>query len=84
MKGCAPELFCCFLLYVFAYVTLFHYRRPAANLAYWCYTGTGPDWAETCLYYGFFPVYFVHARMFDGHRHTWDRSQPVYPANFEG
>ncbi len=70
-------LLCSFCLYIAIYGCLFHYRRPAANLAYWAYTDAGPDWVETCLYYGFFPVYFVHQRVFHSQRHTWDRSTPV-------
>jgi len=74
-----------FSFYVAAYCVLFHFRRPAANLAYWGYTEDCPEWIETCTYYFFYPIYFVHQRVFHGHRHTWDRLPIHLPGpDFQG
>ena len=84
MKTIVTALACGALLYLAVYASLFHLRRPAANLAYWAYTEDTPEWIETCLYYVFFPVYFVHQRVFDVQRHTWDRFEIIYPPDFKG
>ena len=78
----------CFVLclYLGAYVILYHFRRPAANLAYWCYTSGGreSEARERCTYYCFYPVYFVHQRFLGAGRHTWDRPAPYVPPGFQG
>ncbi len=63
-------------LYLSAYGALYHFGRPAANLAYWVYSDHGPAWAEDCLYYAFYPPYFVHQRVLGGGRHNYDRPEP--------
>jgi hypothetical protein len=78
------SLLCIVCLYIAVYSCLFYFRRPAANLAYWAYTENTSETVETCLYYGFFPVYYVHQRVFNVQKHTWDRSEPVYPPGFNG
>jgi hypothetical protein len=75
--------FVCF--YVVAYCALYHFRKPAANLGYWAYTGDyWPDSIERCIYYAFYPLYVTHQRFLGGHRHTWDRPEPYWPPNFQG
>jgi hypothetical protein len=73
-----------FLVYLVAYGFLYSNRKPAANLAYWAYTEDRPMWVEDCLYYGFYPVYFAHQRLFHVGRHTWDREHIEFPADFQG
>lgn len=72
------------LIYVMAYFALYSNRKPAANLAYWAYSEDKPQWVENCLYYGFFPVYFIHQRVFGIGRHTWDREEIHIPPDFQG
>ena len=71
-----------FALYVIAYCTLYHFRQPAANLAFWVYSKPANKRTEKCLYYGFYPIYFVHQRFFRGMRHNDDR-EPYYPPAFQ-
>ncbi len=40
--------------YLIAYGVLYHFRCPAANLSYWAYSESTPDWAEMSMYYGFY------------------------------
>jgi hypothetical protein len=71
-------------LYMISYGVLYWHRKPAADLAYWCYTGTGPDWVEDCLYYGFYPAYIIHQRALHCQRHIWDFPKLEIPPNFQG
>jgi len=70
-------------LYLLVYAFLYHFRGPAANLAYWVYSESTPDWAEVSLYYAFYPPYFVHQRLFAGARHNYDRPEPWFPPAYE-
>ncbi len=63
-------------LYVFVYGALYHVRTPAANLAYWVYSERAPAWAEECVYYAFYPPYFLHQRVVGAGRHNYDRPEP--------
>jgi hypothetical protein len=85
-KNVIEFLFAMFLVcaYVIAYAATYANRKPAANLAYWAYTEDTPEWVEDCLYYGFYPVYFIHQRLFQVGRHTWDREPVEIPADFKG
>lgn len=59
-----------------AYALAFHFRSPAANLAYWCYTpGDSPAWAEDAAYAAFYPAYIVHRAVLSGPRHTFNREE---------
>ena len=69
--------------YVVAYGTLYHFGQPAANLTYWVYSDRTPDWAEKCLYYGFYPPYFLHQRLLGGARHNYDRPEPWFPPAYK-
>ena len=64
-------------IYLMAYALLYDFRSSAANMSYWVYSERAPEWAETCLYYGFYPAYFSHQRMLGGQRHNYDRI-PAY------
>jgi len=77
-------LLCAICAYADTYAVLYARRGPAANLAFWVYTEYGPNWAEKSLFYGFYPVYFVHTRALDGARHNWDRRDRVCPLGFGG
>jgi hypothetical protein len=82
-----PSLgFSVLVLYLCAYTALYHFRHPAANLAYWCYIAGGrkTETLERCAYYGFFPIYFIHQRLLGAGRHTWDRPAPSFPPGFQG
>jgi len=72
------------VLYVAGYALIYANRKPAANLAYWAYTEDSPEWVEDCFYYGFYPLYFIHQRVFHIGRHIWDRPVWVIPPGFEG
>ena len=74
------------ILYLGAYTALYHFRHPAANLAYWCYVAGGrkTEALERCTYYCFYPIYFVHQRFLGAGRHTWDRPAPYFPPGFQG
>lgn len=62
--------------YVAVYATAFHFRSPAANLAYWCYTPEEfPSWTEDAAYATFYPAYAVQRAIFDGPRHNFDREK---------
>lgn len=74
---------CSIVLYVTIYSVLYCNRKPAGDLAYWCHTENGPDWVEDGLYYGFYPVYIVHQRVFHCQRHIWDFTTAYLPANFD-
>jgi hypothetical protein len=79
-------MLCAICAYVDVYALLYAHREPAANLAYWAYTTPvqAPLWVESSLYYGFYPIYFVHERLLGGWRHNYDRTHPVYPPGFSG
>ena len=87
MNKYLPYLGCFVLcLYLGAYAILYHFRLPSANLAYWQYTKGGRETEafERCVYYFFYPLYFVHQRAFGAGRHTWDRPAPYFPPGFQG
>jgi hypothetical protein len=83
-RSVAMVLLYCLCFYVAVYCAFYHFRKPAANLAYWAYTDDSPDWIENCTYYTFYPLYLIHQRFLGGHRHTWDRPEPSWPPNFQG
>ena len=75
------------VIYVAAYGRLYCHRKPAGDLAYWCYTKEEPRnglWGEDCLYYGFYPVYIVHQRLFHCQRHIFDFHFAEIPDDFPG
>ena len=74
-------------LYVTIYGVLYCNRKPAGDLAYWCYTREEPRnglLGEDCLYYGFYPVYMVHQRLFHSQRHIYDFHFAEIPADCPG
>ncbi len=80
-----PSLGLCLLvLYLCAHTSLYHFRHPAANLAYWCYIpgGRKTETLERCTYFCFYPIYFVHQRFLGAGRHAWDRPVPYSPLVF--
>jgi len=72
------------ILYIIYYGVLYSHRKPAGDLAYWCYTGTGPTWVEDSLYCGFYPAYRIHQRVFHCQRHIADFPFAEIPADFKG
>ncbi len=80
---------CCavIVLYFGTYALLYLNRKPAGDLAYWCYTTEEPRnglWGEDTLYYLFYPVYIIHQRVFAGQRHIFDFYYAPIPADFKG
>jgi hypothetical protein len=74
-------------IYVAAYGILYYNRKPAGDLAYWDYTSEEPRnglWGEDCLYYGFYPVYIIHQRLFHCQRHIFDFYFAQIPDDFQG
>ncbi len=65
------------LVCVAAYSVAYSRRVPAANLAYFAYTDHAPSFVERTMLYGFYPVYYIHSRVFSGQKHVWDRPRPV-------
>ena len=66
-------------VYAVAYATVFHFRSPAANLRYWCYTPEGfPSWSETVCYGLFRPAYSLHRSVLGMPRHNFDRAPIVF------
>lgn len=62
--------------YSAAYAGAFHFRSPAANLAYWCYTPENfPAWSEAFCCALFRPAYAFQRAAFDGPRHNFDREE---------
>ena len=78
-QGIAFAAVCACRFYAIKYGVLYHLRCPATNLSYWAYSERTEDWAEKCLYYGFYPAYFVHQRVLGGQRHNYDRPEPWFP-----
>lgn len=63
-------------VYVLTYALAYAQRKPAGNLAYFCYTGPAfSEHVEHALYRIYWPVYKLH-RALGAWRHNGDRDPP--------
>jgi hypothetical protein len=63
--------------YVASYGILYSQRKSAGNMFYFQYLKGGPDLAERTLFDVFYPISWMHSRVFAGQKHVWDRAAPV-------
>ncbi len=76
-----PQLSFLILIFVGAYVAtygiLYSQRKSAGNMFYFQYLEGRSDLAERTLYDVFYPISWMHSRLFEGQKHVWDRAAPV-------
>jgi hypothetical protein len=64
-------------VYISSYGVLYLQRKPAGNMFYFQYLDSGPAAAERVISWVFYPVSWIHTRVFSGQKHVWDRPAPV-------
>ncbi len=75
-KTSTLALFVAALLYIAAYAVAWEQRRPAANMAYFVYSDN--DTTDRICYRVFYPLDWLHRRLFDSGKHRFDAT-PMRP-----